>query len=171
MRLPHCPCSGDRWRVAISRDISGSVLRLFGESPSCRVLVELLCVFPSAELQTKEDVYCFSLAKALYCGPTPVTVGFYAPWGHCKNFLLQKMQSESWAGGLYRGVPGRDEEAVGLPISQLSQGGRDTQAASFVPSQITCTCCRGRRTIRKSSGRGKASAGALGGTCSRSSCS
>ncbi|XP_014379637.1 NTPase KAP family P-loop domain-containing protein 1-like [Alligator sinensis] len=45
------------------------------------------------ELQTKEEVYCFSLAKALYCGPTPVTVGFYAPWGHCKNFLLQKIQN------------------------------------------------------------------------------
>ncbi|XP_067413429.1 NTPase KAP family P-loop domain-containing protein 1-like isoform X2 [Emydura macquarii macquarii] len=44
------------------------------------------------EFQTKEDVYCLSLAKVLYSVPTPVTVGFYAPWGHCKNMLLQTIQ-------------------------------------------------------------------------------
>ncbi|KAM9113723.1 NTPase KAP family P-loop domain-containing protein 1-like [Pangshura tecta] len=57
--------------------------------------VRLIFVFslvPLAEFQTKEDVYCFALAKALYSVPTPVTVGFYAPWGHCKNLLLQKIQ-------------------------------------------------------------------------------
>ncbi|CAM4686763.1 unnamed protein product [Lepidochelys olivacea] len=47
---------------------------------------------PLPEFQTKEDVYCFALTKALYSVPTPVTVGFYAPWGHCKNLLLQKIQ-------------------------------------------------------------------------------
>ncbi|XP_054855940.1 NTPase KAP family P-loop domain-containing protein 1-like [Eublepharis macularius] len=44
------------------------------------------------EFQNKDDAYCFSLAKALYCVTTPVTVGFYAPWGHCKNFLLDRIQ-------------------------------------------------------------------------------
>ncbi|XP_074872685.1 NTPase KAP family P-loop domain-containing protein 1-like isoform X2 [Carettochelys insculpta] len=47
---------------------------------------------PVAEFQNKEDVYCLALAKALYSVPTPVTVGFYAPWGHCKTPLLQKIQ-------------------------------------------------------------------------------
>ncbi|XP_062996405.1 NTPase KAP family P-loop domain-containing protein 1-like [Elgaria multicarinata webbii] len=52
------------------------------------------------EFQNKDDAYCFSLAKALYCVSTPVTVGFYAPWGHCKNFLLRRIQDymrlQSW---------------------------------------------------------------------------
>ncbi|KAH0631590.1 hypothetical protein JD844_005988 [Phrynosoma platyrhinos] len=55
---------------------------------------------PSTEFQNKDDAYCFSLAKALYCVATPVTVGFYAPWGHCKGFLLDKirgyMHHQSW---------------------------------------------------------------------------
>nr|XP_008119736.1 PREDICTED: NTPase KAP family P-loop domain-containing protein 1 isoform X2 [Anolis carolinensis] len=52
------------------------------------------------EFQNKDDAYCFSLAKALYCVATPVTVGFFAPWGHCKNFLLDRireyMRYQSW---------------------------------------------------------------------------
>ncbi|XP_060113765.1 NTPase KAP family P-loop domain-containing protein 1-like [Heteronotia binoei] len=47
---------------------------------------------PDAEFQNKDDAYCFSLAKALYCVATPVTVGFYAPWGHCTSFLLGRIQ-------------------------------------------------------------------------------
>ncbi|CAH2314656.1 Hypothetical predicted protein [Pelobates cultripes] len=50
--------------------------------------------------QTKDDVYCFSLAKALYNASTPVTVGFYAPWGRRKDILLNKIETylyeESW---------------------------------------------------------------------------
>ncbi|KAF7242238.1 NTPase KAP family P-loop domain-containing protein 1 [Varanus komodoensis] len=52
------------------------------------------------EFQHKDDAYCFSLAKALFCVSTPVTVGFYAPWGHCKDFLLTRIQDymhlQSW---------------------------------------------------------------------------
>ncbi|KAJ6663716.1 hypothetical protein lerEdw1_009795 [Lerista edwardsae] len=52
------------------------------------------------EFQNKDDAYCFSLAKALYCVATPVTVGFYAPWGHCKSYLLRRIQGymhlQSW---------------------------------------------------------------------------
>ncbi|XP_066494231.1 NTPase KAP family P-loop domain-containing protein 1-like [Tiliqua scincoides] len=52
------------------------------------------------EFQNKDDAYCFSLAKALYCVSTPVTVGFFAPWGHCKSFLLKRIQDymhlQSW---------------------------------------------------------------------------
>ncbi|XP_077174813.1 NTPase KAP family P-loop domain-containing protein 1-like [Paroedura picta] len=44
------------------------------------------------EFQNKDDAYCFSLAKALYSVSTPVTVGFYAPWGHCTSFLLGRIQ-------------------------------------------------------------------------------
>ncbi|KAL8219801.1 UNVERIFIED_CONTAM: hypothetical protein K2H54_033955 [Gekko kuhli] len=44
------------------------------------------------EFQNKDDAYCFSLAKALYCVHTPVTVGFYAPWGHCTRFLLHRIE-------------------------------------------------------------------------------
>nr|XP_056701817.1 NTPase KAP family P-loop domain-containing protein 1-like [Euleptes europaea] len=44
------------------------------------------------EFQNKDDAYCFSLAKALYCVHTPVTVGFYAPWGHCTSYLLNRIQ-------------------------------------------------------------------------------
>ncbi|XP_028920816.1 NTPase KAP family P-loop domain-containing protein 1-like [Ornithorhynchus anatinus] len=40
----------------------------------------------------EDDVFCHALAKVLYHAPTPVTVGFYAPWGHRKNVLLQKVQ-------------------------------------------------------------------------------
>ncbi|CAI5780621.1 KAP NTPase domain-containing protein [Podarcis lilfordi] len=47
---------------------------------------------PFAEFQNKDDAYCFSLAKALYCVSSPVTVGFYAPWGHCKAFLLDRIR-------------------------------------------------------------------------------
>ncbi|KAG8448496.1 hypothetical protein GDO86_015547 [Hymenochirus boettgeri] len=43
--------------------------------------------------QTKDDVYCFSLAKAIYYVATPVTVGFYAPWGRRKDYLLSKVES------------------------------------------------------------------------------
>ncbi|KAM3911978.1 NTPase KAP family P-loop domain-containing protein 1-like [Leptodactylus fuscus] len=43
--------------------------------------------------ETKDDVYCYSLAKALYYVVTPVTVGFYAPWGRRKDFLLNKVES------------------------------------------------------------------------------
>lgn len=67
------------------------------EHPLLIFSVRLIIVFflvPVAEFQTKEDVYCFSLAKVLYSVPTPVTVGFYAPWGHCKNMLLQTIQSK-----------------------------------------------------------------------------
>ncbi|XP_075464853.1 NTPase KAP family P-loop domain-containing protein 1-like [Ascaphus truei] len=50
--------------------------------------------------QTNDDVYCFSLAKALYYVLTPVTVGFYAPWGRCKDILLNKVETylcaETW---------------------------------------------------------------------------
>ncbi|KAM4696149.1 NTPase KAP family P-loop domain-containing protein 1 [Rhinophrynus dorsalis] len=52
------------------------------------------------DFQTKDDVCCFSLAKALYYVPPPVTVGFYAPWGRRKDILLNKIESylyaESW---------------------------------------------------------------------------
>ncbi|XP_041428763.1 NTPase KAP family P-loop domain-containing protein 1 [Xenopus laevis] len=52
------------------------------------------------DFQTKDDVYCFSLAKALYYVTTPVTVGFYAPWGRRTDILLSKVESylraESW---------------------------------------------------------------------------
>lgn len=51
-------------------------------------------LLPFAEFQNKDDAYCFSLAKALYCVATPVTVGFFAPWGHCKTFLLKRIQGE-----------------------------------------------------------------------------
>uniref|UniRef100_A0ACB8FT24 Uncharacterized protein n=1 Tax=Sphaerodactylus townsendi TaxID=933632 RepID=A0ACB8FT24_9SAUR len=44
------------------------------------------------EFQNKDDAYCFSLAKALYCVNTPVTVGFYAPWGYCTGFYLKRIQ-------------------------------------------------------------------------------
>ncbi|XP_075690531.1 NTPase KAP family P-loop domain-containing protein 1-like [Rhinoderma darwinii] len=43
--------------------------------------------------ETKDDVYCYSLAKALYYVVSPVTVGFYAPWGRRKDFLLNKVES------------------------------------------------------------------------------
>ena len=59
--------------------------------------VRLIFVFyliPVAGFQTKEDIYCLALAKALYTVPTPVTAGFYAPWGHCKNLLLHKIKGE-----------------------------------------------------------------------------
>ncbi|KAM4019327.1 NTPase KAP family P-loop domain-containing protein 1-like [Anomaloglossus baeobatrachus] len=50
--------------------------------------------------ETKDDVYCYSLAKALYYVVSPVTVGFYAPWGRRKDFLLNKVESylclEAW---------------------------------------------------------------------------
>ncbi|PIO32708.1 hypothetical protein AB205_0131520 [Aquarana catesbeiana] len=50
--------------------------------------------------ETKDDVYCFSLAKALYYVASPVTVGFYAPWGRRKDVLLNKIEKylcwESW---------------------------------------------------------------------------
>eukprot|EP00079_Xenopus_tropicalis_P037870 XP_017951641.1 PREDICTED: uncharacterized protein LOC100144969 isoform X2 [Xenopus tropicalis] len=45
------------------------------------------------DLLTKDDVYCFSLAKALYYVTTPVTVGFYAPWGRRTDILLSKVES------------------------------------------------------------------------------
>ncbi|XP_072287120.1 NTPase KAP family P-loop domain-containing protein 1-like [Pyxicephalus adspersus] len=52
------------------------------------------------DFQTKDDVYCFSLAKALYYVISPVTVGFYAPWGRRKDILLNKIEKylcmESW---------------------------------------------------------------------------
>ncbi|XP_053545183.1 NTPase KAP family P-loop domain-containing protein 1-like [Bombina bombina] len=52
------------------------------------------------ELVTKDDVYCFSLAKALYYLVPPVTVGFYASWGRRKDILLNKVETflyaESW---------------------------------------------------------------------------
>ncbi|XP_075770377.1 NTPase KAP family P-loop domain-containing protein 1-like [Pelodiscus sinensis] len=57
--------------------------------------VRLIFVFyliPVEGFQTKEDIYCLALAKALYTVPTPVTAGFYAPWGHCKNLLLHKIK-------------------------------------------------------------------------------
>ncbi|XP_053123641.1 NTPase KAP family P-loop domain-containing protein 1-like [Hemicordylus capensis] len=54
----------------------------------------------SRGFQNKDEAYCFSLAKALYCVATPVTVGFYSPWGHCKSFLLRRIQEymhlQSW---------------------------------------------------------------------------
>lgn len=80
--------------------------------------VRLIFVFSLvsvAEFQTKEDVYCFALTKALYSVPTPVTVGFYAPWGHCKNLLLQKIQREC--------CPGEHKEGKGwerMGITTLS---------------------------------------------------
>ncbi|XP_073491688.1 NTPase KAP family P-loop domain-containing protein 1-like [Aquarana catesbeiana] len=43
--------------------------------------------------KTKDDVYCFSLAKALYYVVSPVTVGFYAPWGRRKDLLLNKIET------------------------------------------------------------------------------
>ncbi|XP_071980264.1 NTPase KAP family P-loop domain-containing protein 1-like [Engystomops pustulosus] len=43
--------------------------------------------------ETKDDIYCYSLAKALYYVVTPVTVGFYAPWGRRKDYLLNKVES------------------------------------------------------------------------------
>ncbi|XP_075043253.1 NTPase KAP family P-loop domain-containing protein 1-like [Mixophyes fleayi] len=43
--------------------------------------------------QTKDDIYCYSLAKALYYVVSPVTVGFYAPWGRRKDTLLNKVES------------------------------------------------------------------------------
>uniref|UniRef100_A0A8C5Q1A4 KAP NTPase domain-containing protein n=1 Tax=Leptobrachium leishanense TaxID=445787 RepID=A0A8C5Q1A4_9ANUR len=43
--------------------------------------------------QTKDDVYSFSLAKALYNVLSPVTVGFYASWGRRKDILLNKIES------------------------------------------------------------------------------
>ncbi|KAM5145616.1 NTPase KAP family P-loop domain-containing protein 1-like [Mantella aurantiaca] len=50
--------------------------------------------------QNKDDVYCYSLAKALYYVVSPVTVGFYAPWGRSKDILLNKIETylcwESW---------------------------------------------------------------------------
>ncbi|KAG9478106.1 hypothetical protein GDO78_013225 [Eleutherodactylus coqui] len=42
---------------------------------------------------TKDDVYCYSLAKALYYVVSPVTVGFYAPWGRRKDVLLNRIES------------------------------------------------------------------------------
>ncbi|KAM3912120.1 NTPase KAP family P-loop domain-containing protein 1-like [Leptodactylus fuscus] len=48
-------------------------------------------VYPG--FKTKDDVYCYSLAKALYYVVTPVTVGFYAPWGRRKDFLLNKIEA------------------------------------------------------------------------------
>ncbi|XP_063793656.1 NTPase KAP family P-loop domain-containing protein 1-like [Pseudophryne corroboree] len=50
--------------------------------------------------KTKDDIYCYSLAKALYYVVSPVTVGFYAPWGRSKDILLNKVESylcaETW---------------------------------------------------------------------------
>ncbi|XP_040298756.1 NTPase KAP family P-loop domain-containing protein 1-like [Bufo bufo] len=50
--------------------------------------------------ETKDDIYCYSLAKALYYVRSPVTVGFYASWGRRKDFLLNKIESylclEGW---------------------------------------------------------------------------
>ncbi|XP_069500723.1 NTPase KAP family P-loop domain-containing protein 1-like [Ambystoma mexicanum] len=43
-------------------------------------------------LETDEDVYCQALANSLYYVATPVTVGFYAPWGRHENTLLDKVQ-------------------------------------------------------------------------------
>ncbi|XP_040214320.1 NTPase KAP family P-loop domain-containing protein 1-like [Rana temporaria] len=43
--------------------------------------------------KTKDDVYCYSLAKALYYVVSPVTVGFYAPWGRRKDLLLNKIET------------------------------------------------------------------------------
>ncbi|XP_063791761.1 NTPase KAP family P-loop domain-containing protein 1-like [Pseudophryne corroboree] len=43
--------------------------------------------------KTKDDIYCYSLAKALYYVVSPVTVGFYAPWGRSKDILLNKVES------------------------------------------------------------------------------
>ncbi|XP_056395306.1 NTPase KAP family P-loop domain-containing protein 1-like [Hyla sarda] len=43
--------------------------------------------------ETKDDIYCYSLAKALYYVVSPVTVGFYAPWGRRKDYLLNKVES------------------------------------------------------------------------------
>ncbi|KAM8952805.1 NTPase KAP family P-loop domain-containing protein 1-like [Pelodytes ibericus] len=43
--------------------------------------------------KTKDDVYCFSLAKALYNVNSPVTVGFYASWGRRKDILLNKVET------------------------------------------------------------------------------
>ncbi|XP_053330178.1 NTPase KAP family P-loop domain-containing protein 1-like [Spea bombifrons] len=52
------------------------------------------------DFETKDDVYCFSLAKALYYVSCPVTVGFYAPWGRRKDILLNKVEAylcaETW---------------------------------------------------------------------------
>ncbi|XP_018417003.1 PREDICTED: NTPase KAP family P-loop domain-containing protein 1-like [Nanorana parkeri] len=52
------------------------------------------------DFQTKDDVYCYSLAKALYYVVSPVTLGFYAPWGRRKDLLLNKVETylcmESW---------------------------------------------------------------------------
>ncbi|XP_069799679.1 NTPase KAP family P-loop domain-containing protein 1-like isoform X2 [Dendropsophus ebraccatus] len=43
--------------------------------------------------ETKDDIYCYSLAKALYYVVSPVTVGFYAPWGRRKDYLLNKVET------------------------------------------------------------------------------
>ncbi|XP_077303277.1 NTPase KAP family P-loop domain-containing protein 1-like [Lithobates pipiens] len=43
--------------------------------------------------KTKDDVYCYSLAKALYYVVSPVTVGFYSPWGRCTDLLLNKIET------------------------------------------------------------------------------
>ncbi|KAM4642310.1 NTPase KAP family P-loop domain-containing protein 1-like [Discoglossus pictus] len=45
------------------------------------------------DFDTKDDVYCFSLAKTLYNVIPPVTVGFYASWGRRKDILLNKIET------------------------------------------------------------------------------
>ncbi|KAM9324008.1 NTPase KAP family P-loop domain-containing protein 1-like [Gastrophryne carolinensis] len=60
-----------------------------------------------AEFQTQDDVYCYSLAKAIYYVVSPVTVGFYAPWGRRTDLLLNKIET-------YLGVEGwkKDQDQV-----------------------------------------------------------
>ncbi|KAJ1106926.1 hypothetical protein NDU88_004324 [Pleurodeles waltl] len=76
-------------------------LLLFSSSPfadedleSQRYRVHIVSVLAVRFLgfQTEDDVYCLALAKALYYVSTPVTVGFYAPWGRQKNSLLKKVR-------------------------------------------------------------------------------
>ncbi|XP_029427452.1 NTPase KAP family P-loop domain-containing protein 1 [Rhinatrema bivittatum] len=46
---------------------------------------------PLSGKQTEDDIYCACLSKALCHIPTPVTVGFYAPFGSRVYMLLEKI--------------------------------------------------------------------------------
>ncbi|XP_040262278.1 NTPase KAP family P-loop domain-containing protein 1-like [Bufo bufo] len=64
--------------------------------------------------ETKDDIYCYSLAKALHYAVSPLTVGFYAPWGRREDFLINKVESYLCLEGLKK--DGLEEERTGLRI-------------------------------------------------------